>query len=103
MAPTYLIHSYISLPAVRPDWEHFDILCAMGRHHRIVSERQTLSMVRSFADPIAMRLDGGGRQDLSDRALTNANAEADLREQFMAVPRHDLRNAWRLRARRRGF
>lgn len=86
------VESYVSIPIVRPDGEYFGNLCAMDRQPKVISDAQTLAMFRIFADLIAMQLDSGDRQDASDQALLDAKTASDLREQFIAVLGHDLRN-----------
>ena len=92
MPLSYRIESYLSMPIVRSNGEYFGNLCAMDRQPRVVSDPQTLAMFRIFADLIAMQLDSEERQDASDQALLDATAASDLREQFIAVLGHDLRN-----------
>jgi signal transduction histidine kinase len=88
----YGIESYISVPIIRPDGQYFGNLCAIDPNPRVVSDARTLTMFGVFADLIALQLDSEDRQEASDSALQNERATSELREQFIAVLGHDLRN-----------
>ncbi|WP_193337583.1 GAF domain-containing sensor histidine kinase [Devosia beringensis] len=88
----YGLQSYISVPIILPDGSFFGTLCAMDSAPAKLDNPVTIGMLRLFAELIAHHLD-------SDRALTESRAQlaeerltADLREQFVAVLGHDLRN-----------
>ena len=88
----YGLQSYISVPIVLTDGSFFGTLCAIDSAPAKLNNPATVGMFRLFAELIAHHLD-------SDRALTQSRAElaeervtADLREQFVAVLGHDLRN-----------
>jgi signal transduction histidine kinase len=49
-------------------------------------------MFKVFAGLIALQLETRGRQQAAEIALGNERATAELREQFIAVLGHDLRN-----------
>lgn len=88
----YNIGSYISVPIIRPGGEYFGNLCAIDPRPRVVSDPRTLMMFTVFADLIALQLDSEDRQQASESALMDERATAELREQFIAVLGHDLRN-----------
>ena len=88
----YRIESYISVPIVRRDGAYFGNLCAVDSHPRKVSDPQTLATFATFADLIAMLLDSGDQLQASNQARLDEKATSDLREQFIAVLGHDLRN-----------
>ena len=92
MPLSHRIESYVSMPIVRSDGTYFGNLCAMDRRPMVVSEPRTLAMFQIFADLIAMQLDSEDRDQASELALLNASEAADLREHFIAVLGHDLRN-----------
>jgi signal transduction histidine kinase len=88
----YNIESYISVPIVLPNGEYFGNLCAIDPRPRVVSDPRTVTMFNLFAELIALQLDSEGRQHATESALLNERATAELREQFIAVLGHDLRN-----------
>ena len=88
----YGIESYISVPIVRPDGTYFGNLCAIDPRPAVVSDPRTLTMFKVFADLIALQLENDDRQVAIESALVHAQATAELREQFIAVLGHDLRN-----------
>jgi len=53
---------------------------------------ETIGMFRLFADLIGFHLDARARWEESESALLDARQTAELREQFIAVLGHDLRN-----------
>ena len=88
----YNIESYISVPIVRPDGAYFGNLCAIDPRPAVVSEPRVVAMFTAFADLIGMQLESEDRQNAAETELVNARATAELREQFIAVLGHDLRN-----------
>jgi signal transduction histidine kinase len=88
----YNIESYISVPIIRPSGEYFGNLCAIDPKPAIVSDPRIVAMFTAFADLIALQLDTEDRQQAVETALVDARATAELREQFIAVLGHDLRN-----------
>jgi len=88
----YGFQSYISMPIVRSDGSFFGTLCAIDPRPVVLNTPQTTGMFRLFADLIAFHLDTVDRLATSETTLVGANQEAELREQFIAVLGHDLRN-----------
>ena len=88
----YKIESYISVPIIRQDGGYFGNLCAIDPHPRKVSNPETRALFATFADLIAMQLDSQDQLKAADVARLDAKAVSDLREQFIAVLGHDLRN-----------
>jgi signal transduction histidine kinase len=92
----YKIESYISVPIVLPDGEYFGNLCAIDPNPHVVSDARTLSMFTAFADVIALQLENERKSEAArqsvESALHNERTQGDLREQFIAVLGHDLRN-----------
>jgi signal transduction histidine kinase len=88
----YNIESYISVPIVLSNGEYFGNLCAIDPRPRAVSDPRTVTMFTLFAELIALQLESEGRQHAAESALMNERATAELREQFIAVLGHDLRN-----------
>jgi len=88
----YGFKSYISLPILRKDGSFFGTLCAIDPNPARVNTPQTVGMFRLFADLIGLHLDTQDRLEASEAALNDARATANLREEFIAVLGHDLRN-----------
>ncbi|MDM0016889.1 GAF domain-containing sensor histidine kinase [Variovorax saccharolyticus] len=88
----YNIESYISVPIIRPGGDYFGNLCAIDPRPRTVSDPRTVTMFKVFADLIALQLESEDHQIEVENALALERATADLREQFIAVLGHDLRN-----------
>ena len=88
----YNIESYISVPIVRPNGQYFGNLCAIDPKPAVVSDPRTVAMFTAFADLIAMQLESEDRQLAAETALIDARTTAELREQYIAVLGHDLRN-----------
>jgi His Kinase A (phospho-acceptor) domain/GAF domain/Histidine kinase-, DNA gyrase B-, and HSP90-like ATPase len=84
--------SYISMPIIRADGTTFGTLCALDPRPKSLNRPETLGMFKAFADLIASHLDAQGQHSMRDAELTTRRADAELREQFVAVLGHDLRN-----------
>lgn len=88
----YGIESYISVPIVRPDGEYFGNLCAIDPRPNLISDAKTVAMFESFAELIGRQLALEQHQEATEVALLDARQTAELRDQFIAVLGHDLRN-----------
>jgi signal transduction histidine kinase len=88
----YGFQSYISVPITLPDGRFFGTLCAIDPKPARVNTPEILGMFKLFADLIGMHLDGQERMVASEAALSSERETAKLREQFIAVLGHDLRN-----------
>jgi signal transduction histidine kinase len=88
----YGLESYISVPIVLPNGEYFGNLCAIDARPAKVSEPRIVRMFEVFSNLIAMQLDNEKRQWSTEAQLTTERETAALREQFIAVLGHDLRN-----------
>lgn len=88
----YGLESYISVPIVTASGEYFGNLCAIDPRPAKVSDQRVVRMFEVFANLIAMQLENQQRQWSTDAALVDERATAKLREQFIAVLGHDLRN-----------
>ena len=87
----YGFQSYISVPIER-DGAFFGTLCAIDPRPAKVNNPAVIGMFNLFADLIAQHLDKDQRLAASEAALLSAQEGAELREQFIAVLGHDLRN-----------
>jgi len=88
----YGLQSYISIPIVLPDGTFFGTLCAIDRVPRILDTPTTLGMFQLFADLIAFHLDANQRILDTENRLKMERTSTGLREEFIAVLGHDLRN-----------
>jgi signal transduction histidine kinase len=88
----YGFQSYISLPIVRADGSFFGTLCAIDPKPHALDRPETIGMFKLFADLVAFHLDAQARLNLSETALAGEREGSELREQFIAVLGHDLRN-----------
>ena len=88
----YGFQSYISMPIVRKNGTFFGTLCAIDPKPAILRTPQTIGMFRMFADLIAFHLEAQDRLVRSEEALLDERRGAELREQFIAVLGHDLKN-----------
>ena len=89
---TYGLKSYISLPIRLRDGTFFGTLCAIDPQPRVIDTPEVVGMFRLFAELIAQHLSADERLAASHAQLLEAQHAAELREQFMAVLGHDLRN-----------
>ena len=88
----YGFQSYISMPITLPDGTFFGTLCAIDPKPAQVSRPEVVGMFKLFADLIAFHLDAHARMASTEAALSSERQGAELREQFIAVLGHDLRN-----------
>ena len=88
----YNIESYISVPIIHSNGDYFGNLCAIDPRPAMVSDARVVTMFTAFADLIARQLETEARQERTETALQSAQDAAELREQFIAVLGHDLRN-----------
>jgi signal transduction histidine kinase len=88
----YQIESYVSVPIIRANGTYFGNLSALDPSPAKVAEPRLLSMFTEFAALIASQLDHQVQQEQEHRALLDERAAGELREQFIAILGHDLRN-----------
>ena len=88
----YGFQSYISIPIVLSDGTFFGTLCAIDPRPARLNTPQTVGMFKLFAELIATHLDAVDRVAASEATLSSERATSELREQFIAVLGHDLRN-----------
>ena len=88
----YGFQSYISMPIFLKDGSFFGTLCAIDPRPARLNNPATLGMFRLFAELIAFHIDAGDRLASSEASLLDERKTAELREQFIAVLGHDLRN-----------
>jgi signal transduction histidine kinase len=88
----YGFQSYISMPILLPGGEFFGTLCAIDPRPARLNNPETIGMFKLFAELIAFHLDAHSRLATSEASLLGERQGAELREQFIAVLGHDLRN-----------
>jgi signal transduction histidine kinase len=88
----YGFQSYISMPIFRADQSFFGTLCAIDPKPAKLNRPEIIGMFKLFADLVAFHLDSIDAVARSDALLFTERQGADLREQFIAVLGHDLRN-----------
>jgi signal transduction histidine kinase len=88
----YGFHSYISVPIVLGDGSFFGTLCAIDPNPAQVDNPRVLSTAQLFANLIARHIDAR-RQLIEVGQRLDAELEtAQLRDQFIAVLGHDIKN-----------
>jgi signal transduction histidine kinase len=88
----YGLQSYISVPIVLPDGRFFGTLCAIDPHPRVVNTPQIIGTFTLFAELIAYHLDAEDRIGAAEKRTAAIEETSQLREEFIAVLGHDLRN-----------
>ena len=88
----YGFKSYISMPIFRANGSFFGTLCAIDPKPARLDTPETVGMFKLFAELISLHLDTQDRLAASEAALIDAQKTAQLREEFIAVLGHDLRN-----------
>lgn len=88
----YGFESYISVPVFRTDGSFFGTVCALDPQPAQLSTTTILPMMESFAKLLAIQLEAEERFEKTEAALLDAQQTAELREQFIALLGHDLRN-----------
>lgn len=88
----YHIESYVSVPIILKDGRYFGNLCAIDPAPAKVSETKIVDMFTSFAALIALQLEAELHKETIEDALRDERQTAELRDQFIAILGHDLRN-----------
>jgi signal transduction histidine kinase len=88
----YGFQSYISVPIIRRGGSMFGTLCAIDPKPHRLKDPSVVGMFKLFAELIAFHIDATDRLATSESNLLDEREQAELREQFIAVLSHDLRN-----------
>lgn len=88
----YGLQSYISVPIILADGSFFGTLCAIDPKPHRLNTPEVVGMFKLFAELIAFHLDAADRVEASENRLELEQRAAEVREQFIAVLGHDLRN-----------
>jgi transcriptional regulator with XRE-family HTH domain len=88
----YGFKSYISVPIFRKDGSFFGTLCAIDPKPRNINNPETIGMFTLYAELISFHLNSQELLDMSEASLREERKTAELRDQFIAILGHDLRN-----------
>jgi signal transduction histidine kinase len=88
----YGFQSYISVPIFRKDGSFFGTLCAIDPEPHRLNTPEILGMFNLFADLISYHLQAIEQMSVMESKLKDEQVTAGLREQFIAILGHDLRN-----------
>ncbi|QWA27429.1 GAF domain-containing sensor histidine kinase [Pseudomonas sp. RC3H12] len=88
----YRFESYISVPVLRTDGSFFGTICALDAKPTPLKGTAIQPMMESFARLLAIQIESEENAQRTELALHKERAMAEVREQFIAVLGHDLRN-----------
>ncbi|UOE47057.1 GAF domain-containing sensor histidine kinase [Mucilaginibacter sp. SMC90] len=88
----YGFQSYISMPIIRKDGTFFGTLCAIDPNPAKLNTPEVVNMFKLYADLISFHLQAIEQIALTEEKLLEERQIAVLREQFIAILGHDLRN-----------
>jgi signal transduction histidine kinase len=86
------IKSFLSVPIIVGSERQFGALCALDSNPIRLREPRIVSMFKEFATLIASQLEQHSTREREQSALLDERATSELREQFIAILGHDLRN-----------
>jgi signal transduction histidine kinase len=89
---TYGLKSYISMPIILRDGRFFGTLCAIDPQPHKLNNPAVLGTFKLFAELIAFHLDAHQQLAAGRTRLASEIENSEIREQFIAVLGHDLRN-----------
>jgi signal transduction histidine kinase len=88
----YGFQSYISVPIILKNGSFFGTLCAIDPKPADLKNTHITGMFSMFADLIAFHLHAMEQLALSESRLIEERKTSELREHFIAILGHDLRN-----------
>lgn len=88
----YGLQSYASYPIFRKNGEFFGTLCAIDTKPYRVNTPEIVGMFKLFTDLIAFHLEIVEGMHLQQEKLREEKEMAELRDQFIAILGHDLKN-----------
>lgn len=88
----YRFESYISVPVIRADGSFFGTICALDPRPARLKGTAIEPMMESFARLLSIQIESEESVQRTELALREERAMAEVREQFIAVLGHDLRN-----------
>lgn len=88
----YGLESYVSVPIMLSDGSFFGTLCAIDPAPAKLDDPKILKTLQAFTKLIAAQFEAEVRRDSAEAELLDVQATGRLRDQFVAVLGHDLRN-----------
>lgn len=88
----YGFESYFAVPIFRRDGSYFGTVCGLDPRPTKLKDEKLLSMLTLFAQLLSHQLEEEEQKTRTEAALREAQQDAELREQFIAVLGHDIRN-----------
>ncbi|VVM64271.1 Adaptive-response sensory-kinase SasA [Pseudomonas fluorescens] len=88
----YQFESYISVPVFRTDGNFFGTICALDPNPAHLRSSSIQSTMESFARVLSLQIEAEEAAQHTHAQLLEERDTAELREQFIAVLGHDLRN-----------
>ncbi|MBF8724281.1 sensor histidine kinase [Pseudomonas guariconensis] len=88
----YRFESYISVPVLRTDGSFFGTISALDPRPTSLKGSAIQPMMESFARLLSIQIESEESAQRTELALQKERAMAEVREQFIAVLGHDLRN-----------
>jgi len=88
----YGFKSYISVPIIRKDGSFFGTLCAIDPAPNQIDTPLIVGMFQMYAELIAFHLQAVEKFTESEASLLEERKLAELKDQFIAILGHDLRN-----------
>ncbi|MHA6280255.1 sensor histidine kinase [Salinimicrobium sp. CAU 1759] len=90
--PLFGIESYISVPIYKKNGEFFGTLCALDSVPANIDTTEVKDMFKLFTDLISFHLETVEKMEATSKTLKEEREMADLRDQFIAILGHDLKN-----------
>lgn len=88
----YGFQSYISMPIMRRNGTFFGTLCAIDPKPAKLNNPQVIGMFNLYTDLISFHLNALEQITATQTKLLEERRNAEIREQFIAILGHDLRN-----------
>lgn len=88
----YGFESYAAVPIYRKSGEYFGNVCGLDPEPRKLKDEKTLATLLLFAELISLQLEAEHQHAAARATLEAERADSALREQFIAVLGHDVRN-----------
>lgn len=88
----YNIQSYVSVPIFRKDGSFFGTLCALDPNPARIKISEIDGMFHLFADLISFHLNAVEEVELATAKLEEEKVISELRDKFIAILGHDLKN-----------
>jgi signal transduction histidine kinase len=88
----YKFESYVAVPIFRRNGEYFGNICGLDPEPRNLRDGKTLATLELFSELISIQLEVEEHHEISRAELQAQREASKLREQFIAVLGHDVRN-----------